>query len=93
MGVPTVATNVRGCRQVVDDGVTGLLVPVRDAAALAAAIGSLADSPERRLRFGRAAREKAVRDFDQRRCVAITLETYRRLLARRAPSRLPAATP
>jgi glycosyltransferase involved in cell wall biosynthesis len=93
MGVPTVATNVRGCRQAVDDGVTGLVVPVRDAAALAAAIGSLADSPERRLRFGHAAREKAIRDFDQRRCVAITLETYRRLLARRAPSLLPAATP
>ena len=81
-----------GCRQVVDDGVTGLLVPVRDATALAAAIATLADSSERRLRFGRAAHEKATRDFDQQRCVAITLETYRRLLARRVPS-LPAAAP
>jgi glycosyltransferase involved in cell wall biosynthesis len=92
LGVPTVATNVRGCRQVVDDGITGLLVKVRDAPALAAAIGTLADSRDLRVRMGNAAREKAAHDFDERRCIAITLDTYRRLLARRAPS-LPAATP
>ena len=86
MGVPVVATDVRGCRQVVDDGVTGLLVPVRDPAALAAAISSLAAAPERRLQLGLAGREKAAREFDERRCVAITLETYRRLLEHRAPS-------
>ena len=37
-GVPVVATDIRGCRQVVDDGTTGLLVPVRDPAALAGAL-------------------------------------------------------
>ena len=53
MGVPVVATNVRGCRQVVDDGVTGLLVPARDPRALAAAIGKLASAPELRRRVRR----------------------------------------
>jgi glycosyltransferase involved in cell wall biosynthesis len=71
---------------VVDDGVTGRLVPVRDPGALAAAIAELASSPELRSRFGAAGREKARREFDDRRCVEITLETYRRLLSERASS-------
>jgi glycosyltransferase involved in cell wall biosynthesis len=83
MGVPVVVTNVRGGRQVVNDGVTGRLVPVRDPRALAAAISDLASDPEARRRMGAAGREKALREFDDRRCVAITLDTYERLLARR----------
>ena len=84
MGVPVVVTNVRGCRQVVEDGITGRLVPVRDARALAAAIRELAGTPELRRRMGAAGREKAQRDFDDRRCIEITLDTYRTLLTRRA---------
>jgi len=84
MGLPIVATNIRGCRQVVDDGVTGLLVPPHDARALADAIGQLAADPVRRRRFGNAAREKARREFDQQRCIDITLETYRRLMKERS---------
>src|SRR5262249_43873385 len=38
MGLPVVATNIRGCRQVVDDGLSGVLVPPKDGSALAAAI-------------------------------------------------------
>jgi glycosyltransferase involved in cell wall biosynthesis len=84
MGVPVIATDIRGCRQVVDPGVTGLLVPARDAPALADAIKALAVDPDRRARLGIAGRAKAVREFDERRCVEITLERYRELLARRA---------
>jgi glycosyltransferase involved in cell wall biosynthesis len=64
---------------------------VRDPRALAAAIAELAAAPELRRRYGSAARDKAVREFDDRRCVKITLDTYRRLLARRAPA--PASAP
>jgi glycosyltransferase involved in cell wall biosynthesis len=81
-GVPVVATDIRGCRQAVDHEVTGLLVPVRDADALTRAIVRLADDPVLRARFGAAARAKAVRDFDQLRCVDITADTYARLLTR-----------
>jgi glycosyltransferase involved in cell wall biosynthesis len=87
MGVPIVATNIRGCRQVVDDDLTGLLVPVHDGDALAGAIRQLAADGERRRSFGRSAREKARRDFDQQRCIDITLETYRRLMKKRSASR------
>ena len=56
-------------REVVDDGVTGILVPKLDPAALRAAIDKLADDPERRAQMGAAARAKARRDFDERRVV------------------------
>ncbi|MET0901887.1 MAG: glycosyltransferase, partial [Acidimicrobiales bacterium] len=82
MGVPVVATNVRGCRQAVEHGVTGLLVPPRDPGALAAAIERLATDASQRSRLGLGAREKAGREFDQRHCITTTVETYRRLLQR-----------
>ena len=83
MGLPIVATDIRGCRQVVEDGVTGRLVPVRDAAALAAAVGELATDPVRRRAMGEAARRKALAEFDQQRQIDLTLSVYERLIARR----------
>jgi glycosyltransferase involved in cell wall biosynthesis len=84
MRLPIVATDVRGCRQVVDSGVTGILVPGRDSQALAGAIGELATDRERRMRMGAAGRVKALREFDQQRCIDVTLSVYRRLIARSA---------
>ena len=82
MRLPIVATDVRGCREVVDTGVTGVLVPARDSRALADTIGALAVDPERRVRMGAAGREKALREFDQQRCIDLTLSVYRELIAR-----------
>src|SRR5205085_5050402 len=59
MGLPIVATDIRGCRQVVTDGETGLLVPAHQSAPLAAAIRRLAAAPELRARMGRAGARKA----------------------------------
>ena len=84
MGVPVVATDIRGCRQAVDDGVTGRLVPVRDAGALAAAIEDLTLAPDVRARMGGAARTKAAKEFDQQRVIAITLSVYGELLSQHA---------
>lgn len=81
VGVPVIATDIRGGRQVVDDGVTGLLIPRSDPRALAAAITTLAEDPDRRAAMAIAARSKAERDFDQETCIDLTLATYRRLLA------------
>jgi glycosyltransferase involved in cell wall biosynthesis/ribosomal protein S18 acetylase RimI-like enzyme len=80
VGLPVVATDIRGCRQVVDHEVTGLLIPVRDAAALAEAVLRLAASPSERDAMGSAARAKALREFDQQHVIDLTLETYDRLL-------------
>lgn len=80
MGVPAIVTDIRGCRQVVDDGVTGLMVPVRDPAALAGAIVRLAADEPLRRRMGAAARAKSGRDFDDRRVIETTLAVYEQLL-------------
>lgn len=79
-GLPLVTTNVPGCREVVTDGVDGLLVPARDAEALADAIGKLDDAPELAARLGRAARAKALRMFDERIVVDSTIAVYDELL-------------
>jgi glycosyltransferase involved in cell wall biosynthesis/ribosomal protein S18 acetylase RimI-like enzyme len=91
MGVPVIATDIRGCRQTVDHGVTGLLVPPRDPAALAAAITALAADATLRRRMGAAGRRKAEREFDQQRCVDVTVSVYDRLLARAGRARHPTA--
>jgi glycosyltransferase involved in cell wall biosynthesis len=83
MGLPLVVTDIRGGRQVVDDGESGLLVPVRDAEALATAVERLAGDRGLRRRMGAAGREKARREFDQQRCIELTLEVYGRLTRRR----------
>jgi glycosyltransferase involved in cell wall biosynthesis len=82
MGIPVVATAIRGCRQVVDHGRTGLLVPPHDAAALADAVAELAADRDRRLEMGQAAREKARREFDQQRVIAVTLGLYAEMIDR-----------
>jgi glycosyltransferase involved in cell wall biosynthesis len=87
MGLPVIATDIRGCRQVVDDGRNGLLVPLRNVDALCAAIDHVATRPDVRARMGAAGREKALQDFDQERVIAITLETYERALAAHRGSR------
>ena len=78
--LPLVTTDVPGCREVVSDGVDGLLVPVRDAAALAKAIARLQDDPALARRLGEAARIKALTLFDERVVVDATLGVYRELL-------------
>jgi glycosyltransferase involved in cell wall biosynthesis len=78
-GLPIVATDIRGCRQVVDDGVTGRLVGVRSPDDLVRAIGDLVDDPDGRRDMGAAAAAKARLEFDQQRVIDTTLETYARL--------------
>lgn len=80
MELPIVATDIRGCRQVVHDGVNGRLVPVRDAPALARAISELVSDPRLRERMARASAAKALAEFDQRRVIEVTLEVYASLL-------------
>lgn len=65
-GIPIVATDIRGCREVVAHGENGLLVPVRDGDALAAAVTRLSDDADLRTRMGEAGRAKAEREFDER---------------------------
>lgn len=80
--LPLVTTDVPGCREVVTDGVNGLLVPVKDSVALANAIARLKDDPALCERLGTAARLRALADFDERSVVERTLAVYRELIPR-----------
>ena len=80
MALPVIATNIRGCRQVVEDGLNGILVPVSDSTSLACAIKQLIGDKQLRLKMGRAGYEKSRREFDERRVCDIVLNTYRELL-------------
>lgn len=74
--LPLVTTDVPGCREVVTHDVDGLLVPVRDARALADALARLQDEPDLCKRLGTAARKKALAEFDERIVNTRTLTIY-----------------
>jgi glycosyltransferase involved in cell wall biosynthesis len=79
-GLPVIATDIRGCREVVSDGQSGLLIPLRDPERLASAVEKLVDAPALRRQMGSAGRRKAEAEFDDRAVVSKTLEAYERVL-------------
>lgn len=81
-GVAPVVTDCGGSPEVVVDGRCGIVVPVRDASALARAIARLYENPELRRQFGAAARERIANDFRIERTIEQTLALYRELVER-----------
>ncbi len=79
-GRAVVTTDVPGCRDAIKPETTGLLVPVRDAVALADAIQSLLEDPIRRRQMGAAGRALAEREFAIEKVVDAHLSIYRELL-------------
>lgn len=80
MGLPVVATRAGGLPELVDDGVTGWTVPVRDPRALAEALCAAILNPEMRRRCGEAGRRRAHPTFTAQRMVAEHLALYQEIL-------------
>ena len=80
VGVPVVATNVKGTREAVVDGESGFLVPLDDAAALAARLGQLLASAELRREMGGRASTWAREQFDEEQITKRLVDIYRRAL-------------
>ncbi|WP_404308894.1 glycosyltransferase family 4 protein [Neorhodopirellula lusitana] len=78
-GCALITTDIPGCREVVTHEVDGLHVPVRNPVSLAAAIRRLHDNPGLVAQLGNAAREKAVRLFDEQIVIRNTLAVYQEL--------------
>ena len=76
MGRAIITTDSIGCREAVENGVTGLLVPVRDADALAEAMLRLYADPDCRQRMGAAGRAKMLREFDERLVIQKIKQVY-----------------
>lgn len=79
-GRAIVTTDVPGCRDAIEPGSSGVLVPAQDAAALAAAVQELAEDSARRIAMGRAGRELAEREFDIHTIVKKQLDVYASLM-------------
>jgi N-acetyl-alpha-D-glucosaminyl L-malate synthase BshA len=78
-GCPSVATNVGGIPEVIEESVTGLLAPSGDADALARAVESLIQDPARRDALGRAAQQRARANFSATVVVPQYEALYRRV--------------
>lgn len=79
VGRPIVTTDSVGCKDVVDDGVNGFLVPARDSDALAQKLRVLIEDKDLRIRMGKASRAKAEREFSLKTVVNRHLEIYHEL--------------
>lgn len=77
IGRPLVGTHAPGCREIVIQDRTGLLVPIEDQEALANAIGALAASPDLRARYGAAARQLVVDKMSARSIGMATVGLYK----------------
>lgn len=79
-GRAIVATDVPGCREIVRHGENGLLVEVRDVAALAKAMATLLSDTATRQAMGAAGRQMVLQEFSEEKVVADTLEIYQELM-------------
>lgn len=79
-GLPCVTTNVPGCREAVRDGDNGLLVPAKDAQALAVALEHLLSNPELAKKMGQRGRERLEQEFSAQHVNESTLALYREML-------------
>jgi glycosyltransferase involved in cell wall biosynthesis len=82
-GLPIVTTDAVGCRDVVDDGVNGYCVPVKNTDLLAEALQKLIEDAELRRTMGMAGRARAEEEFSTEQVIAETLSVYRELTAGR----------
>ena len=80
VGRAMIAADVPGCREVVRDGITGLLVPPRNCGALADAMRRLGEQPSLRARLGRAAHDRALALFSIEDVIRDTFLIYRTVL-------------
>jgi glycosyltransferase involved in cell wall biosynthesis len=80
MARPIVATDIVGCRIIIEDGTNGILIPPKDAKALAAAIARLLDDPAYGRKLAENARKTAIARFDAQKICRNISDCYRKLL-------------
>lgn len=79
-GIPLVATDVPGCREIVNDGINGYLVHPGDSDALGSAIGKLVEDPGRREEMGQKGRQIMLDEFEEKSVLKRTLDVYKEVM-------------
>lgn len=86
MEKPIITTRAIGCREAVDDRITGLLISGKNVQALIEAMVYLIHNPGERRKMGKAGREKMIREFDEKNVIQKTVEVYDQLfIGRKKP--------
>ena len=80
MGKPIVTTSNVGCKDTVEEGKNGFLVPVKDPVALAESIERLIKNKSMRINFGKHSRQLAEREFDENIVIDKTIDIYEALI-------------
>lgn len=78
MGTPAIGTDIYGLSDAIVNGETGVLVPVKDSAALKAGILAVLSDAQRLSAMGVAARDRAIRDFGSNICSELLIKEYKR---------------
>ena len=77
MSTPVITTNVPGCKDIIDHGVNGILVPVNDPKSIELAIKFYAVNKNLSLKFGRNLRKKIERIYDHKKINKLTIDKYK----------------
>lgn len=86
MEKPTIASNVPGCREIIEDGITGLLCKVKDSEDLAVKMEEMIGlTSEKRAEMGKKARRKVIREFDKQIVIDSYIHEIENLLVRAEP--------
>ena len=80
MNLPVVVSDIRGCREVVMEGETGLLFPLKDVQALAGAVGRLLADGDLRLAMGKAGRQRVMKHYTEARTTQRVADCYRKCI-------------
>jgi glycosyltransferase involved in cell wall biosynthesis len=78
MGKPIITTDAVGCREAVDHGKTGLLVPAKDVPALVQAMEWMLEHREQRVKMGMAGRRKVEKQFDEKVVIDRIMREYKK---------------
>ncbi|WP_031428708.1 glycosyltransferase family 4 protein [Flavimarina sp. Hel_I_48] len=79
MSLASIVSDINGCNEIIEEGINGTIIPVKDASAIEAAIEKMIENPEITTQMKNVARERIVRLFDQKKVWEAILQEYKNL--------------
>lgn len=79
MGLASIVSDINGCNEIIEEGVNGIIIPVKNSQAIEEAIESMIKNPEKTIQMKSVARQKIVSRYDQEMVWQAILQEYRNL--------------